>query len=113
MKLYMLTLAGQGDVHIKFIEKETWDWMWAVESNIDAPMPEDVLKAYQTQIGVDNDGELPNITRGSAVNDAALQCPVAVYGVKDEATFFDMKDALDFITAHNVEVIDTFEGCIY
>ncbi len=113
MKLYMLTLAGQGDLHIKFIEKETWDWMWAVERDRAQPMPPVVAIAYQKQIGIFNEGELPSITPGSAVNDAALQCPVAVYGSGQEADFFDMKEALAFIKNHNVEVVDTFEGCIY
>ena len=111
MKLYMLTLSGQGDTCIKFVEQDVWEWMGAVQADLFAQPNEAVLKKLRRYH--DEPDFVPNITSGSAYNDAALQAPPALYQGSKEAYFFDMKSAVDFIKENNVEVLDTFEGYIY
>jgi len=135
-KLYMLTMSGQGDIEIKFIEKDSWDWIKALHKDWKAIPPASVIekKIYETEhdgFTVIDDGleefitefkstgtikpqDTPHMrsygifytTSGSGANDAALMCP-CVYMA------FSMKEALDYIKKENVDVQDTFEGAIY
>src|SRR5271157_834314 len=99
--VYVLTLTGQGDTYIKLIDKETWNW---ISSYCDVTCPPAILARMREE---DPDAE-PHITRGSWENDRALQAP-AVYG----NTFYSMKEAMQYITKHKMNVIDSWEGCIY
>ena len=131
-KLYMLTLSGQGDTEIKFIEQDSWDWIEALHSNWKAEPPPSVIEKKIAEFKRDEMDEgreqieefektgkitvhktaycydygIFHTTSGSGANDAALMCP-CVYMA------FSMKEALDYIKEENVDVQDTFEGAIY
>ena len=116
-KLYMLTLSGQGDTHVKLIDEESWNWIDSAEK---LKFEKGKFSGYlpfppAIRARLDTPDDYPNgayITSGSAYNDAALQCPaVEING--EEADFFQLKDAMTFIRKHDVEIVDSFEGCIY
>jgi hypothetical protein len=106
-KLYMLTLAGQGDIEIKLVKKDVWDWMTAVDENWQAPCPTSVLDTLEKEAKHSKDKFYPpNITRSTACNDAALQCPFV-------EMFWSMKEAMDCIMKKNIKIVDSYEGAIY
>jgi hypothetical protein len=111
--VYVLHLSGQGDTYIKLVDQETWDWIFnpwnppdpAASSYDDSTVPPAVLKRMKD---MGDEFVLPNITRGSYENDRALQ----VAGVFGE-TFFDLADAMHYIKKHDLNVLASWEGCIY
>ncbi len=104
--LYLTTVSGQGDTFIHLIDKESWDWMHSPFK----PCPQAILDRYME--ANDEPGWTPNITSGSAVNDAALQIP-AVKVDGEDAEFFSIKEVLAFVREHDIEIIDEWDGCIY
>ena len=112
LKLYSLTLSGQGDTDIKFVEKDSWDWITALMKDWKTPCPESVLEKIKEEQGEMFDGA-PNITRSTAHNDAALQVPAYKYGKDLYASFYNAKKAFDFVKEYNVEVIESYNGYIY
>jgi hypothetical protein len=102
----MLTLAGQGDIEVKLVDKETWDWI----NKPNDPCPPAVLERIREE--QDDPECVPNITIGSPDNDAALWSPaVKIDGI--EASFDSVSDAIRFIRKHDIEIEDDYEGCIY
>lgn len=113
--LYLIALSGQGDMHIKLVNKPMWDWIGSAKPG--STPPADVLQElvdYRTKDYGEPPakGWKPYITCGSAENDAALfATPVEVDG--EEATFSSMKSAMAFINKHNIEIVEEYEGYIY
>ena len=117
-KLYMLTLSGQGDTEVKLVDKETWDWINEAPSYFKGKSrqtsvhqcPASILERIRK---AQEDPEyVPCITIGSPDNDAALLSP-AVEIDGEEASFFSMAAAMKFIRTHDIEIEDSYEGCIY
>jgi hypothetical protein len=131
VKLYMITLNGQGDTDIKFVEKDVWDWIEDLQTKgWKTPPPESVLAKLKEKyeeydpeeatlfdepvtVTAYSRGYGPvHITSGSGDNDAAIQVPAAIVkGAKGQ--FWSMKEALEFIKEYNINVVDTYEGMIY
>lgn len=104
-QLYLLVMSGQGDTYVKLVDKETWEWI----GDPFKPCPDAVLKGYQERNETD---DKPNITTGSAVNDAALQvAPAMVDG--EETMFYGVKECMDFCKEHDIDIVDEWEGYIY
>jgi len=110
---FLIHLSGQGDTTIKIIDEDAWNWMGALYTDWQAPCPESVLaKMRKEHESLGFKLEKPNITRGSADNDAALWIAPEIINGK-EARFDTMKEALDFIKAEKIDIQDTYEGYIY
>lgn len=104
--LYMLVMSGQGDIYITLVDKETWDWVFHPHSKI----PENVLKACRES---HEDKEYtPYISKGSAVNDAALAVAGYKLGSK-RAEFSDLSPAIRYIQKHNIKIVESWNGFIY
>lgn len=110
LKLYMLVMSGQGDTYVTLVDKETWDWIGHPKSTI----PPAVFAAYLEKRREDGEegNDLPVITSGSSVNDAALA--VAGYKIgKQRAEFINVSSATKFIAKHNIEIVAEWNGYIY
>lgn len=123
-KLYILSLAGQGDVHIRLVEEDCWEWInQLMKKGWKTPPPQSVLDKKSAQLKAEGEpeekysvevqrfsisyGEFFCITSGSGFNDAALTVP-AVH------EFYSIKESVDFLTKHpEIEIVDSFEGAIY
>ena len=120
IKLYSITVSGQGDTFITLVTKEIWDW---VQSPLGVPVPQDVIDNYYED-NSDEDKEdsehrwMPDISNtkgepnGCTVNDAALAAPGAKIDGK-RASFLGMREFTKFIHKYSVEIVDEWEGYIY
>ena len=112
-EVYMIYLSGQGDVDIKLVDKETFDWLSAPsgqpkpfessweDPNVPAAVKERIFKDLP-----DDEREI-RITFGSWHNDRAIFAQ-SVYG-----DFDDLTSAIQFIQERGYKLVDTFEGGIY
>lgn len=117
--VYLIVLTGQGDVEVKVVDKETFDWVTSTNpgrreigdargsSWIDALVPESqkpkILKEYGRE------GREVRLTSGSWQNDRMISArPADGYESYDR-----LADALKAVKKAGDEVEDTVEGCIY
>ena len=116
--LYCIHLTGQGDTEIKLVSKAVWDWINSRDLGrpeggagshwIDQLVPKEVTE-YHAREG---NYEAIYITIGSFDNDRALNAtPIKVAG--REANFFHIAELINFCRIHDIDIIDTYEGCIY
>ena len=114
LKLYSITVSGQGDTWITLVTKEIWDW---VHDPFGIPIPQDVIDAHYEDED-DEPGWTPYISgtkekpNSCTYNDAALNAP----GVKIDgkrASFVTMRKFTKFIQKYNIEIVDEWEGYIY
>jgi hypothetical protein len=121
MELYMLTMSGQGDTHVVFVDKDIWDWIGRVHDKRIAKgpviLPTSVEEKFKKKAELEGqEYEPPYLSTGSPTNDAALAAPGHFYGTESnpsEAAFCNVKEAMAFVREHNVEIVDTWEGYIY
>lgn len=117
-KCYMIVLVGQGDTFVKFVNKETWDWI----SNLNTNPPQfqideyikneldahEVLKTPLNETREYAISELMAMKSGSTMNDRAL------FAQPDHGcVFYSLKEAMSFAKDEDIDVLDTFEGYIY
>lgn len=109
-KLYLLEMQGQGDVEIKFVGKDVWDWM----SKPSSKCPESIQTRHKEYLDGDENYEPLEVDSksGSAVNDIALMVPPVKIG-KIDAVFFSIKEAMAFVKKHNIEIVEEWSGYIY
>ncbi len=116
IKLYSLTMSGQGDTQVTLVTKEIWDW---VMSPLGRPVPQDVIDYHYEYDDPDDDpgwepiiAETNGKPNGCTVNDAALNAPGAkVAG--ERATFIRMSDFSKFVRKHNIDIVEEWDGYIY
>lgn len=101
---YLILLESGGDIDIKLVNKETWDYIhssrpdFGNESCIDEQLPEGV-ESYE------EDPKIINVTCGSWENDRAIYVKGQEFG--------SLKDYTKYIQNNNIEIIDEYIGCIY
>lgn len=105
MNLYMLVTAGQGDIDIKLVDKETWDWVMKPDNT---KIPSNVLAAYRER-AEEGPEAFPS---GQGTNDAALQVASAKVG-HIRAEFSQIKTAAAFIRKHDITIVNEWHGYIY
>ena len=111
-RVYVITLSGQGDIYIKLVDKETWDWIfspWAPPKKNDVAYVDTTCppKVLARMVAEDEEAE-PYITRGSYENDRALRVE-PVYG----PTFFSVVEAMNYPSKNKLKIIDSWEGYVY
>lgn len=123
MQVYIVHLAGQGDTEIKFVDKETWEWINSSnlgQSNedkgktswCDVSCPESIRKPMIEEGIIDNINEFPVITIGSLQNDRALLAPPMLIDNK-RRTFWNHESFIEFLKDNEFEILGEFEGYIY
>lgn len=114
MDIYVVQLAGQGDLDIKAVSKEVFDWVnnpqtpgrKGKELSWDDDTPAQILADYHKEYQTTNP---IRVTIGSYVNDRALQAP----SLNGSAQFFDLKSFMNWFRKNGANIIDTYEGYIY
>jgi hypothetical protein len=95
-RVYVVHLQGQGDVDVRVVDQETWDW-------INGPVPSGAQRTWHEPIpGKTN---LAYCSASSFQNDRAIQCK--------GRSFDSLRKALAFIERLELSLGDTFEGYIY
>lgn len=118
----MVSLHGQGDAEIAFVDKVTFDW-------INSPRPVGLFKNHYMQDNVpsevmarimkqreldDNDTVGFTVTIGSCENDRAMEAvelPIIVDGL--DCRFDSVGEAINFASEHGLRIASSFDGCIY
>ena len=106
MEAYCLHLTGVGETEIKFVNKETWDWI-----NNQIPVSESQIEKYCKEYNVSKDEAVKTLNEwgGSCPeNDRAL---MAVSDFGD--TYFSLKEMHSFLKESGLNIIDTYNGGIY
>jgi len=112
--IYLIYLSGQGDVHMKLVDKPTWDWI-INGGNV----PNEVVFRYAEEYGMSQVAakqELSSVGRSgsSQDNDRALSAPPAKINGKTFDNYSGTNKALNaFLATHSLEIIEEFEGYIY
>lgn len=123
MDVFILRMEGQGDVDMRVVDRETWEWIFGPSGRpgtagtwVDPFVPAAQLKRrqeWQAENSEFADGPL-RITSGSWTNDRALACyglpaydDVSGYGDDTEAEIRQRAVRL------GDTVVDVWEGCIY
>lgn len=121
MDKYVITLTGQGDTDVVFVDEDVWEWIHdrslpmpqSVREGLlrEARAPDAVFKDQYAKMtdadiiaeSADQEGEL------SWGNDRAL-CTVATAG---SASFDNIGAAMNWASENNVKVKKSYEGFIY
>ena len=115
-EVYLIHLVGQGDVSVKLVSKETFDWIereWpgSFEEHYleDRTCPSRQLELMRKEWKSSGDEmEYPGITIGSFNNDRAIHA-LPEFG----SEFYTLVDALDFVRENDMRIAEIFEGYIY
>lgn len=95
MKYYMLVLIGNSDTAIKFVNKETWDWITDTTGEVKLPQSQsDAPITY------------PDIKAWSIDKALSAQPDIG-------ETFCTLKEAIGFIKENNLEIVDEYVGSFY
>jgi hypothetical protein len=109
-QLYLVVLEGGGDIQVTLVNKAVWDWIDlpfdSLESGYYEAVPQAVLDEARRHDSESyfKDGTM-RVTVGSYDNDRALFAPGRRFDEVDEAH--------EYAKANNVDIVDTYEGCIY
>jgi hypothetical protein len=118
MKYYMLVLSGNGDTEIKFVNKETWDWVADTTGEVKLPESQsDAISKSITEFYTSRYLDIPqdkitnyisNVENMHNDNDKALDAKPDI-----GETFCTLKEAMVFIKENNLEIVDEYAGCVY
>lgn len=116
MDVYLIVLMGQGDVDVRVVDKESFDWVNSINmgrpagsresSWVDSCVPES-QRALWRAAGEESDELI--ITIGSWQNDRAL----AAQSMSGFDHYNTLAAALKAIYNAQARVVDTYEGMIY
>lgn len=115
MNIYLITLEGQGDIYIKPVDEETFNWVTSNDEGRPAGAEnesgwEDQLVPASQRTKMEAAGDWPvEITLGSYDNDRAL----FAHPSGDYDTYYTLKEAFKAIRQHGDEVVDEYHGYIY
>ncbi len=119
MNVYLIVLEGGGDVDIKVVDQETYDWITSDDlgqppgSEEETMWEDQSVPASQLAKMKSKEGEHyqpPMITSGSWDNDRAIHC-CAADGYDTE--YDSIKEALKDIRKKGDEMEDEYHGGIY
>lgn len=116
MKVYLITLTGQGDTDVRVVDQETWDWVTSNDPGqahgeagksgwVDTLVPASQIKKQKA----DKYGSKVHLTSGSWQNDRMM----AAYPADGYENYDALRDALKAVKAKGDEIEDTVEGDIY
>lgn len=116
--LYLIRTEGQNSLFLTLVTRGVWRW---VMNPLTVKVPKDIIDGYYEHEECDGKkGWTPTIssTRGKpndcTINDAALQVPGAkIDGAPWRAEFYNMKDCINFVREHNINIVDEWSGYIY
>lgn len=127
MEMYIIHLVGQGNIVIKLVDKETFEWVISSEMGstgdslgwLDKTCPLNVRKSIwencdqreKERIGSFKDF-YPRITYGSANNDRAL-CAPATNVDGERLIFQNISSYTNCIIKNKINIIDEYSGYIY
>lgn len=105
-KMFLISLSGQGDVDLKLVTKEVWDWILTPFNGKSSGYSEVVPKEVQDEM-IKHNGSVDEVfvSIGSYENDRALQAP----GI----SFWGHKELIEYVKNNNIEIVEEFEGYIY
>lgn len=126
---FMIVLEGGGDVTVKIVDEETFDWLDSPRPKMvdygaeDKSCPESVRqRAYKEYLEAESrwpsrktkpyEDFWPDVTSGSCENDRALF--VAALTIDGEQLEFDtVSEAANWCVEHGVKIAESWEGYIY
>lgn len=105
-KMFLISLSGQGDVDLKLVTQEVWDWILTPFNGKGSSYSEVAPKEVQDEM-IKHNGKVydVSVTIGSYENDRALQAP----GI----SFWGHKELIEYVKNNNIEIVEEFEGYIY
>ena len=128
MKMYLVILEGGGDIYIKVVDQETFDWICSDDMGQPADYDDDtswvdqIVPASQLskmKADWDKDVDKPwrikgaefefRISRGSWDNDRAI----AAFPADSYDTYDTVRDATRAIQKHGDVFEDEYQGCMY
>lgn len=124
INVYKIYLEGGGDIEIKFVDKEVWDWINNPDSGNrlnegdseysweDQTCPPNVKAAIWQFFGEESNFQI-DVTSGSWENDRALLAPpITIHG---RQLYFFSETEIDFTDEEwkNINIVDTYHGYIY
>tara|TARA_Y100000310_G_scaffold332047_1_gene406838 strand:- start:10867 stop:11238 length:372 start_codon:yes stop_codon:yes gene_type:complete len=122
INVYKIYLEGGGDIEIKFVDKEVWDWINNPDSG-NRLNEGDSEYSWEDQTCPPNvkadiwqffrDGSPIEVTSGSWENDRALLAPPLT--IKDRQMYFFSETEIDFTDEewNDINIVDTYYGYIY
>lgn len=125
-KMYLLTLAGGGDIEYRLVDKEVWDWIFSPRpifnrnSALDPMVPDSIKQAIFKDCYTKHprptdpkrwEDVTVRVTSGTCENDRMLSAYCSVGS--ESCIFFSHKELNKFIAKHNIEIVDEADGGIY
>jgi len=115
MKYYMLVLSGNGDTEIKFVNKDTWDWITDTTGEVKLPESQsDAISKSITEFYTSTEQAEAAYISNVANMMSAWSIDKALSAQPDIGkTFCTLKEAIVFIKENNLEIVDEYAGCVY
>jgi len=118
-KCYILNLSGPGDHYLVIVDQVAWDWIMSNDPGLPPGKTmgigrgqlsswEDRLVPDSLKERIEESGGTVELTSGSWQNDRALCMIDAGLECCDS-----IKEAMDWIKGHDMELVDDWEGCVY
>lgn len=114
---YLVVLSGQGDLEIKIVDKETFDWINSEpvfkkgQNSVEEKVPLSQVAARRRAYGKSSDVDMEHIcvSRGSPDNDRALCC----FTILEYSQVDSVKAAIAQIKKKGHKLVDEYHGGIY
>jgi hypothetical protein len=107
--VFLVVLTGQGDIEVKVIDKDTWDWLNGPSGRPDGKSSWLDPFVPATQLALQPEKGYWNLTSGSWENDRAL----LLNSTGAYKTYWSRREALAAIRRMGDTVVDEYEGFIY
>lgn len=109
-KMYVLNMAGDGDIDIRIVDQETWDWLDSPDPNT----PKNILE--RECFWRDSMDQTQNLkaTTHPDTNDRALSAPPCQHPNGTWMYFVYLKDYVKFLQDHpDIKITEELQGTIY
>lgn len=116
MKMYLLHLAGDGDIQLRIVDQETWDWIDSMDKAVPGAITERELAWQKADWGDQWDGHVnvSDTCEETSTNDRALAVPPCQHPDGTWMSFVYLKDYVKFLQEHpDIEIVSEYEGVIY
>lgn len=119
---YMVILIGQGDTHVKVVDKEIWDWFHSPRPAFKPGeycfdelqiAPEKVRAAVIKEAGDAPDEAEIGVTSGSWENDRMVICPSDACLFEEYGDTSSIQTAIKWAKTNGYKIVEREEGCIY
>ena len=110
-KMYVLNMFGDGDIDIRIVDEETWDWIGSLDETIPVNITE---RECEWRDSMDQTSDFHSPTMHPSTNDRALAMPPCKHPDGTWMVFGSLKEYVKFLQAHpDVIIEDEYEGMIY